>query len=238
MHQVGPGSFDFEPVTNRIYRSYDLKSYPGNSGGPVCVYATNSSGQPFFIPAAIVLGGSGQTVVRAIDRDVVDLINKAEAASAAGENTTGGGVVQWQGDPSTCPPGFIPALFRIDLLPHGAIANPPGWHVGGGGNLAWIYDYTGWYYVTNPVHFTNLVIEFNTAPGFAKTGQFHNESAAGTDRSAQFRADCSDSSQLCPIAPAQLVVTPVDGLDSIGPVTGPFSPLKSYIRSPIWAART
>jgi hypothetical protein len=43
-------------------------------------------------PAAIYLGGSGQTVVRAIDPDVVDLFLRAEVSGNGGGNNTSGGV--------------------------------------------------------------------------------------------------------------------------------------------------
>ena len=43
-------------------------------------------------PAAIYLGGSNQTVVRAIDSDVVDLFLRAEWSGGGGGNNTSGGV--------------------------------------------------------------------------------------------------------------------------------------------------
>jgi len=225
LHQVGPGSFQFDTVTNQVYRSYDLKSYPGNSGGPLCVLATNSAGQPFFLPAAVFLGGSGQTIVRAIDRDVVDLINQSETASAAGGNSTGGGVVHWSGDPTTAPPGFIPGLFRISLLTPSLAATPPGWRIAGA--IAWNTDYSGWYYVTNPALNTNLVIEFNDAPGYLKPAAFTtNLLLAPVIPPNQVPAAVIPASYT-PIPPAQLIVTPATGLVVIGPSGGPFNPLSA-----------
>jgi len=219
MHQVGPGSFQFEVVTNQVYRSYDLRSFPGNSGGPLCVYASTTLGQPFFIPAGVYLGGAGQTVVRAIDRDVVDIINQAEAVSSADNNSTSGGVILWAGDPSTAQ-GLIPAMFRVNVLPVGAFANPPGWRVSG--TIPWITDYTGWYYVTNQSQFTNLVLEFNSAPGFvtpaAVTTNMQDAPAVGTVRAATITAN------YVPIPPAQLAVLPATGFSASGAIGGPFTP--------------
>jgi uncharacterized repeat protein (TIGR03803 family) len=94
LHQVGPGycSLQNTPGTS-LYFTSDFQSYPGNSGGPLCVWATNSSGAPFFLPAGIYLGGSGETIVRSIDLDVVDLITRADVSSHGGANNTGGGVI-------------------------------------------------------------------------------------------------------------------------------------------------
>jgi hypothetical protein len=212
MHQVGPGSLQFEAVTNQIYRSYDLKSYPGNSGGPLCVFAVNSSGLPFFIPAAVFVGGSGQTIVRAIDRDVVDLINQSEVLSAAGGNSTGGGVVQWAGDPSTAPPASW--MFKVNLLPLGAFATGPGWRVSG--TVGWNVDYSHWYLVTNPATANNLNIEFNDASGFIKPAAFHATVVLGQPLLI--------SATYVPLPPAQLSVIPAVGFAPGGSTGGSFAP--------------
>src|SRR5207247_749545 len=65
MHRVGPGYYQFErEATNQLYRTTQMKSYPGNSGGPLCVQAAESHGRRFFLPAGVYLGGSGDSVVR------------------------------------------------------------------------------------------------------------------------------------------------------------------------------
>ena len=46
-----------------------------------------------YYPAAVYLGGSAQTIVRAIDGGVADLINRADVTANTGVNDTGGGVV-------------------------------------------------------------------------------------------------------------------------------------------------
>jgi hypothetical protein len=94
LHQVGPGYATFQNIpSTSLYFTTDFQSYPGNSGGPLCVQSANSLGAAFFIPAGVYLGGSGETVVRSIDLDVVDLINRADVSSHGGGNSTGGGVI-------------------------------------------------------------------------------------------------------------------------------------------------
>src|SRR5262249_5745873 len=94
MHQVGPGYYFFQNLPDTsLYRTTDLKSYHGNSGGPLCVQSQDSLGRTFFLPAGIYLGGSGESIVHAIDLDVVDVINQAELASHGGGNSTGGGPI-------------------------------------------------------------------------------------------------------------------------------------------------
>ena len=78
-----------------VDKSYDERIHfsgainPGMSGGPLCVQYTNDT----YYPAAVYLGGSAQTVVRAIDGAVADLVNRADVSANTGDNNTGGGVV-------------------------------------------------------------------------------------------------------------------------------------------------
>src|SRR5207244_3073008 len=70
-----------------LYTTTQITSNGGNSGGPLCVQFEGGS----YYPAAIYLGGAAQTVVRAIDSDVINLFTRAEASSNGGGNSTGGG---------------------------------------------------------------------------------------------------------------------------------------------------
>jgi len=54
------------------------------SAGPLCVQFTNDT----LLPAAVYLGGSAQTIVRAIDGGVADLINRADVTANTGDNNT------------------------------------------------------------------------------------------------------------------------------------------------------
>jgi V8-like Glu-specific endopeptidase len=126
MHLVGPGYYLFDAVSGyaSLYRSTDLKSYPGNSGGPLYVQSTDSLGRPFFLPGGIYLGDDDETVVRVIDVDVVDLINRAEASSRGGGNSTGGGVITII--PGQAGSGSF-AILRVDLGPTAAVQAGAGW---------------------------------------------------------------------------------------------------------------
>ncbi|MEO5914551.1 MAG: choice-of-anchor D domain-containing protein [Luteolibacter sp.] len=73
--------------TFRTFRTTALSGAGGMSGGPLCVQFEGGN----YLPAAIYLGGTGESIVRAIDGQVVDLIERAEASSATGDNQTGGG---------------------------------------------------------------------------------------------------------------------------------------------------
>jgi len=96
MHRVGADTFAFDRMSvppDGRYLSTTMSGLPGMSGGPVCVQSVTSLGTNFFIPAGVYLGGSGQSIVRVIDVDVVDLINRAENSAFTDTNHTGGGVV-------------------------------------------------------------------------------------------------------------------------------------------------
>src|SRR5262249_33955822 len=87
MHATAPVDVHFTAVDPQIFQTTDILSYPGNSGGPLYVQWTNG----IYYPAAIYLGEGSQTIVRAIDGDVVNLINRAEAGGSGGGNFAGGG---------------------------------------------------------------------------------------------------------------------------------------------------
>jgi hypothetical protein len=220
MHQTGPGSFQFELVTNQIYRSYALKSYPGNSGGPLCVQATNGAGNLFFIPAGVFLGGSNQTIVRAIDRDVVDVINQAEVASAAGDNSTGGGPIKFGLDPATAPPDFTSPLFRVDLPPD-AVTHGARWRASGTTN--WSSDNSNWYYTTNPVLTTNLTIEFAAADGYATPQPVNTNLNSAPISPGNHVKTAVIPANYGLLPAARLVVSPVEGFNSSRIVGGFFS---------------
>ena len=90
MHATSPANVTFNPVIgyNRVFITTDIRSSGGGSGGPLCVQYQGGS----YYPAAIYLGGSGQTVVRAIDSQVIDLFGRAEVSGNGGSNNTGGGI--------------------------------------------------------------------------------------------------------------------------------------------------
>ncbi len=76
------------PSLEETWTSTAIRGYGGMSGGPLFVQRPNG----LYLPAAIYLGGNGQTVVRAINSSVVDLFLRAEVAGNGGDNNTGGGI--------------------------------------------------------------------------------------------------------------------------------------------------
>lgn len=88
MHTTAAAKITFTGAFGRTFTTNGLHSFGGNSGGPLCVQNTSGS----WYPAAIYLGGTNQTVVRAIDSEVINLFNRAETSSTGGGNNTGGGI--------------------------------------------------------------------------------------------------------------------------------------------------
>ena len=88
MHATTPADILFTPSFGRTFVTSAIRSSGGNSGGPLCVEHSNGC----FYPAAIYLGGNAQTIVRAIDSEVIELFDRAEVSSTGGSNNTGGGI--------------------------------------------------------------------------------------------------------------------------------------------------
>ncbi len=104
MHATPAGNYSFTKTTGNVYTTTEIKSYAGNSGGPIFVKNNGN-----FYPAGIYLGGEKEAIVRAIDRKVVDLINKAEIAGTGGGNNLSGGAIFVE-------PGITDDLFQIGTL--------------------------------------------------------------------------------------------------------------------------
>lgn len=113
MHRTVDQAVSWSVVSNQVYATTEIKSYPGNSGGPILVQlATNVN----HWPAAVYLGGSGNTIVRAIDSLAVGLINTAEVLGNAGGNNTGGEPPRRATDCPTCSP-LIYGVIEVSLNP-------------------------------------------------------------------------------------------------------------------------
>jgi hypothetical protein len=76
-------------------------------------WVTNS--QARYYPAAIYLGGSGRTAVRAIDSTVANLINRAEILASSEANSTAGDPIP--SEPGQTVPTNIYGFVTIHLLP-------------------------------------------------------------------------------------------------------------------------
>jgi hypothetical protein len=86
MHATSPFNVPFATAFGRTFTTSAIRSFGGNSGGPLCVQFEGGA----YLPAAIYLGGNAQTVVRAIDSEVVDLFDRAQTSSGGGVNNNGG----------------------------------------------------------------------------------------------------------------------------------------------------
>jgi hypothetical protein len=129
-----PANLAFTRLYASVFATTNIQSFPGNSGGPLYVQTDINQ----YLPAAIFLGGSGQTVVRAINREVVDLINRAEISGNGGGNSTGGGVVVFSPGVTASP--FNPGLFTVTLSPPQAITRGAGWRVASVEDKTYIND--------------------------------------------------------------------------------------------------
>jgi hypothetical protein len=124
LHATAPGNLSFTLVTNRVFSTAAISGYPGMSGGPLCVQYTNGT----YFPAAVFLGGADQTIVRAIDGAVADLINRADVTGNTGDNNTGGGVLMIQ--VGTGGNGLL-AYVQVNISPQAAVLAGAAWRLQG-----------------------------------------------------------------------------------------------------------
>jgi hypothetical protein len=73
----------------RTHSSTALRGLGGMSGGPLFV-----EHQGHFYPAAVYLGGTAETLVRAFDSQAINMFDRAALSGGDGENHTGGGVTR------------------------------------------------------------------------------------------------------------------------------------------------
>lgn len=148
--------YGFEPAFNWVYATTGFRSYPGNSGGPVCVL--HPMGR--YYPAGIYLGGTGRSMVRAIDAEVATLINRAELMADTGGNDVG------QGPPPIPSPGLGPGLsfgqLQVDLGPAEALAAGAGWRLLDSGQTNYVNEASSSY----PLFPATYTLEFRAATGF------------------------------------------------------------------------
>ncbi|NNM28524.1 MAG: hypothetical protein HKO57_03325, partial [Akkermansiaceae bacterium] len=122
MHATPIGPVTFTPAFGETYTTSGISSTGGNSGGPLCVLHPTGS----YYPAAIYLGGTAQTVVRAIDSDVVNLIGFAEASGDAGIGGAGGMITDQA--VTDISPAVLGSL-RVIIEPAAARAAGAGWRI-------------------------------------------------------------------------------------------------------------
>jgi hypothetical protein len=126
MYATSPENLNFTPVLSNVYSTGDIVGYPGNSGGPLCVQYTNG----IYYPAGVYLGGTANSIVRAIDGAVAELINSAGVAAYTGVNHGGNG-----GVPAPIGGGLNLASgnYQVQIGPAAALAAGAGWQVAGQG---------------------------------------------------------------------------------------------------------
>ncbi|MES2661052.1 MAG: choice-of-anchor tandem repeat GloVer-containing protein [Verrucomicrobiota bacterium] len=123
MHATPPENLIFSSAFGRTFTTSGIHSRGGNSGGPLCVRIEEGN----YYAAAIYLGGTAQTVVRAIDSNVIDLFNRAETSGDGGENQTGGGITH----SNFSPIGSIsqPGALEVTIQPAAARNAGAGWRL-------------------------------------------------------------------------------------------------------------
>ena len=184
LHAVGPFPLAFEHVsTNQVlYQTDRITSYGGNSGGPLCVQTRNSRDEDFYIPAGVYLGGSGRAVVRAIDLDVVNLINAAEHSANGGTNSTGGGVITFL--PVIPSEGQQQTVVNVRLGPPLAVQLGAKWRVSptNYGRISYLTNFTNYMGWSDTLVFgsNNFTIEWTDVEGFITPSNRMVELAPGT----------------------------------------------------------
>jgi hypothetical protein len=128
IHSLPPFNAQFTHASDRVYLTSDLTSSAGNSGGPLCVQYDDGK----FYPAAVYLGGSSQTRVRAIDGDVLKLFNDAEKSANAGRNDGDFGQNLTNGSLSAPDSGNL----TVNLEPAAARTAGAAWRIGSNEFLA------------------------------------------------------------------------------------------------------
>jgi hypothetical protein len=117
----------------------------------------------YYYPAGVYLGtinnGTYQSVVRAIDSDVVNLITNAAVWGDGGTNNTGGGadLVEASSQISASNPGLV----DVHLAPPEAVQAGAAWRLSGlaGEDLANLYYFTNYFS-------TNWIVAATTTNGF------------------------------------------------------------------------
>lgn len=123
LHATDEFTAALTPAFGETWISSAVRGYGGCSGGPLFVQQPGG----LFFPAAIYLGGNGQTVVRAIDSAVIDLFNRAEVSGNGGDNNTGGGITH--SSFTTIGTTSNPGSLRVIIEPVGARNAGAGWRL-------------------------------------------------------------------------------------------------------------
>ncbi|MGA3181269.1 MAG: choice-of-anchor tandem repeat GloVer-containing protein [Verrucomicrobiota bacterium] len=169
---VSPGGMYATPLDNQafvqtndqVYAASWLFSYPGNSGGPLCVQYANNG---LYYPVAVYLGTlfNGSTpdasVVRAIDSNVVNLISMASEAGDYGTNNSGGNFITII--PSQAVSLSNPAYLMLELGPPSAVQAGAAWKLTNQPDSCYSTGNPSLQEVTTT---STLVVQFKPIPGW------------------------------------------------------------------------
>ncbi len=124
LHATAPGTYAFTRANGRVFTTLGAQGFEGMSGAPLLVQHANGQ----YYPAAVYLGGSSETLVRALDSDVLGLINRAQRAATGGGNSTGGGATLVS--PGVTGGSFSPTQLQVIINPP-EVRNTARWRVEG-----------------------------------------------------------------------------------------------------------
>jgi alpha-tubulin suppressor-like RCC1 family protein len=160
MHATPPANIPFTKAFGHTYATSSVRSSGGGSGGPLCIQHQNGT----WYPAAIYLGGSGQTVVRSIDSQLIELFKRAETSSVGGANNTGGGISH------TSVTGILnPTMngaLRVQIEPAAARSYGAGWRLRPETTFRPSIDTYGNVIQKGSLAPGIYTLEFTTVPGF------------------------------------------------------------------------
>ncbi|PWU22155.1 MAG: hypothetical protein C5B50_00080 [Verrucomicrobia bacterium] len=224
MYQTDPQPYQLSLATDQVngqqevYTAPWFLSYPGNSGGPLYVQLNG-----YFYPAAVYLGtfyngSTYQSLVRAINGDVVNLITNAATLGTFGGNSVGGGVITFVANGSLSPTNS--AWVQVFLGPPSALGAGAGWRLHNdstfGTNPTNCFSSSCFY--TREVTTNGASIEFKPLPGWDPPANQTNSLTPGlVNIFTNFYT-----------IPASLTVSPATNLVFTGYTGGPFSPPLSY----------
>jgi hypothetical protein len=123
MHATNPSAAAFSRLSAQVHASGAIRGFGGMAGGPLCVRYQGGA----YYPAAIYLGGGAQSLVRAIDGDIITMFNRAEISSTGGTNDVGGGIT----DSSFIAIGTTsdPGAIEVYIEPKAARDAEAGWRL-------------------------------------------------------------------------------------------------------------
>ncbi|QJE97252.1 cadherin-like beta sandwich domain-containing protein [Luteolibacter luteus] len=214
MHATPPAAVNFTKSFERTYITPDVRASAGASGGPLCVLNENGG----YYPAAIYLGGTNQTVVRALDSDVVTMIGFSEASSGAAAGATGGSLSNTQsGEYDSETHGAL----RVIIEPAAARAAGAGWRLDSASSYVFSGDTSG------DLEPGAVSISFPTVQGFVPPAPQAATVTAGTIKTVTFTYEETVDG---PVITSATAVTGVRGEGFSYQISADHSPLLYSLR--------